>query len=136
MDTPQDVAYNFRCNSDKEIPSFSSPFLQFQCPMDPNAANPFAPDVHPEQQGNELLLKDPVLRRLAMVNQLDCNIQEAHTRRENVKGPNYGRASGAYYRARHQGSDSQSVYCRELDNSMPNFAPAPNAPTNGQGEAN
>ena len=94
MDTPDNYSGNCNCNG-VELPSFSMPYLQFQCPINPNTVNPFAPNS--AAGDNELLLKDPASRQRAMQNTLDCALFESNTKREVPKGPDYGRASGAYY---------------------------------------
>ena len=88
----------------KELPLFSSPFLNYSCP------NNFTSD-------NELLLKDNDLRRRAMMNTLDCDLYESQVLREIPKGGPYDRVtgSGVYYRNTMDAQDNNIVsktYCR------------------------
>lgn len=126
MDSPNNQSYN--CSCGKELQSFSAPFLEYSCPAALDKANPFVPGGG-SNQDNELLLKDPVMRKRAMVNTLDCAAYESHTMREMAKGSNYGRVSGSYYRAVHlpaRMGDVRDTYCRN-GGGMPGpmLAPAP-----------
>ena len=101
MDSANMFYNGCECNP-KERPSFSAPFLEFGYPAD------FSGD-------NELLLKDPHLRRRAMVNTLDCGLYDSLNGQESNKGSNYGRSSGQYFRAVHAPlgeGDVQRRYCR------------------------
>ena len=88
--------------SPKDRPAFSAPFLQFSCPVN------FSGD-------NDLILKDPQLRKRAMVNTLDCALYDALNGQESNKGPDYGRSSGQYF-LNTQGplgpGDVQARFCR------------------------
>ena len=114
MDSPSKYTGNdCNCNG-AELPSFSYPFLQYQCPINPGSVDPFSPNA--VAGDNELLLKDPVSRQRAMQNTLDCALYESYIKREVSKGGDYGRASGAYYRAIQEAlgkGDVYRQYCRE-----------------------
>ena len=114
MDTHHNFKCDCKCNCNtSELPSFSSPFLDYGCPINPGTVNPFAPGSKPGD--NELLLKDPVMRKRAFQNILDCGLYESQAGREVSKGPDYERASGSYYRAIHlspEVGDVNETYCR------------------------
>lgn len=85
-----------------ERPSFSAPFLQYSCPANFN-------------EDNELLLKDPQLRKRAMVNTIDCGLHDALNGQESPRGPDYGRSSGKTFRAVQAPlgyGDVEARYCR------------------------
>jgi len=106
---------NCNCNG-AELPSFSAPYLQYQCPINPGSVDPFSPSAN--SGDNELLLKDPVSRLRAMQNTLDCALHESNIKREVSKGPVYGRASGAYYLTVQKTlgeGDVRRQYCMESD---------------------
>jgi hypothetical protein len=100
MDTPNN--FNACTCSPQQRPAFSAPFLNYDCP------SAFSPD-------NELILKDPDMRRRAMVNTIDCGLYESMNKTEINKAPVYGRASGHNFRTTQipLGKGDETVqYCR------------------------
>jgi hypothetical protein len=90
----------------------------------PKNANPFqAVNTFPEWTGNELLLKDPQMRRKAGVTALDADVSEMFNVKVNVNSPQQGGAAyGAPFYLSKFGSATTQPYGQGV---MPAWVRAP-----------